>query len=104
MPVYDLEQVRAAAKQGSVAYRSRKVNNDVLNLGYDFDDVCKCILGLTAAEFRKTHEYEDDAPDDGYRTVFGAGGDKAHQDELYIKLRLCGDELIVDLGSFHLTG
>ena len=64
MAEYDLGQVKAAAQNLDIEYRGRKVSRDIANLGYDIQDVSACICQLSSSDFRKTHSYEKQPPDD----------------------------------------
>ena len=63
---YDLEQVKAAAQNLDIEYRGRKVSRDIANLGYDLHDVSACLCQLSKSDFRKTHNYDKQPPDDEY--------------------------------------
>lgn len=103
MPLYDLDDVRAAARMQRIEYRSRRAMLDTANLGYELDDVCNCLLRLTLKDFHKSHEYESGPGDDAYLLKAPRPGSEGTEiDELYIKFRLLGEHVVVDLGSFHL--
>ena len=104
MPYYDLNQVRVAALAEKVEFRGRNVGRDIANLGYDLSDVINCLIGLSEADFHKTHKYENGDIDDAYRFEYKKQlvcGDIA--DSLYIKFCLFNDCLEIDLASFHLN-
>ena len=107
MPIYNLEQVKKAAQEGSIEYRGRKVQRDINNLNYSPSDVKQCLLQLSESNFSKTIEYENiPHPDDVYHfnyIRFDEDGDELLPDHLYIKFRLIDDCLEIDLGSFHLS-
>ncbi|GHC35104.1 type II toxin-antitoxin system MqsR family toxin [Aidingimonas halophila] len=105
MPIHDLRDVHAAARDRRIEYRGRKVMRDTANLGYDLDDVADCLLCLSEREFRKSHVRDVGPSDDEYICCYprpGSDDDEA-VDRLYVKFRLVDDCLIVDLGSFHLA-
>ncbi|MCH8549174.1 MAG: type II toxin-antitoxin system MqsR family toxin [Balneolaceae bacterium] len=103
VPLYDLEVVRQAAREQAVQYRGRRVNLDILNLGYELDDVCRCLLLLTRENFYKSHHYEGRPGDDAYRLSAPRPASAGEGfDDLYIKFCVIGDEVLVELGSFHL--
>jgi hypothetical protein len=54
VPLYNLEQVKKAAQEGSIEYRGRKVQTDIDNLNYSRSDVKQCILQLSDNNFSKT--------------------------------------------------
>ena len=89
MAEYDLEQVKSAAQSLDIEYRGRKVSRDIANLGYDMNDVSSCLCQLRKSDFRKTHSYGNQTPDDEY-------------DQLYVKFCLVDGYLVIDLASFHL--
>ena len=101
VPHYDLEDVRNAAKNGTVRYRGRKVFNDVNNLDYTFEETILCLLSLTKNDFDKSHEYNDGMPDDAYNLrYYNQRLDQT--DDLYIKFRLKNETLNINIGSFHI--
>jgi hypothetical protein len=99
---YDLAKVKAAAQQLNIEYRGRKVNRDVANLGYDLNDVANCLCQLTPNEFRKTHTYRNQLPDDEYICSYKKDSETP-LDKLYIKFCIVDDCLVIDLASFHLS-
>lgn len=102
MPLYDLDDVKTAARREKVEYRGRKVMLNTADLGYEFQDVCACLVSLTEDDFYKSHHYDVGFGDDAYRLkTVRPGSDGIEFDELYIKFRLIGDHVTVDLGSFH---
>lgn len=107
MPLYNLEQVKKAAQEGSIEYRGRKVQRDIDNLNYSRSDVTQCILQLSDNNFSKTITHKNDPhPDDVYHFNYirlDEDGDELPPDRLYIKFRLIDDYLEIDLGSFHLS-
>ena len=104
MPVYDLQDVRAAARELSIEYRGRKVMRDVSNLGYELKDVAACLCALTEGDFVKTHNREGNQLDDDEYICRckRPNAEDDEEDELYIKFCLSGGCLVIDLGSFHL--
>ncbi|CAH9054197.1 hypothetical protein PSECIP111951_00983 [Pseudoalteromonas holothuriae] len=102
MAEYDLEQVKAAAQNLDIEYRGRKVSRDIANLGYDLNDVSACLCQLSESDFRKTHNYDKQPPDDEYICRYRKDSREDEFDELYVKFCLIDDCLVVDLASFHL--
>ncbi|MFT7683321.1 MAG: hypothetical protein ACI935_002812 [Moritella dasanensis] len=104
MAEYDLEQVKAAAQSLGIEYRGRKVSRDIANLGYDINDVSSCLCQLRSCDFRKTHTYENQPPDDEYICRYKKDPEEYEYeyDELYVKFCLIDGYLIIDLASFHL--
>ncbi len=110
MPHYLLSNIQNAVQNGTVVYESRRVAQQIQNLNYDLQEVCKCLLNLTETDFRKTQHYMDNGKPkicDEYlfQNEFSKReGDDILIDDLYIKLRLTGNDLVVGLVSFHLEG
>lgn len=104
VPVYDLQDVRTAARELSISYRGRKVLRDASNLGYELKDIAACLRCLTEDNFVKTHVREGIQPDDDeYICRYQRpNSEDDEEDELYIKFCLIGGCLEIDLGSFHL--
>ena len=101
-PAYLLDDIRAAADQHRVRYEGRKVNSDIRNLGYTFEDVAHCISGLQTRQFQKSLKYKDSSCYDVYIRDFRQGEDKP-ADRIYMKLRLLDTgQLDIGIGSFHL--
>lgn len=105
MPQYNLKEVKKAAEAHRVEYRGRKVQRDIANLGYEFEDVVECLMRLSKRCFYKTYHYDNNQPpDDAYRYFNSRPGELGKKpDELYIKFCLLDGTLIIDLGSFHLS-
>ena len=101
MAYYNLDDVRKAAKSERIEYNGRRVAIDVAELGYQLDDVIRCLLAISSDAFHKTHEYQS-VFYDAYVTSFPRPGGEGQVDELYVKFALIGDFLSISLGSFHL--
>lgn len=103
VPLYDLDIVRQAARKQAIQYRGRRVSLDILNLGYELCDVWRCLLLLTPNDFHKSHFYEGRPGDDAYRlrAPYPASEGEGF-DDLYIKFCVIGENVVVELGSFHL--
>jgi len=99
---YDLEQVKAAAQSLDIEYRGRKVSRDIANLGYDMNDVSSCLCQLRSSDFRKTHSYGKQPPDDEYICRYKKDPEEDEYDQLYVKFCLVDGYLVIDLASFHL--
>lgn len=100
-PSYDLGQVRHLAALQKVVYANRSVERDAMNLGYEREDVCRCLQKLTSGDFRHSGRYDRSAWYDVYRIRFTSPA--GFVDDLYIKLSLGPGCLLIDLFSFHLT-
>ena len=80
----------------------RKVESDVINLGYFRRDVAACLRNLQPSQFRKTIRYENpEVIFDIY--LANCRSSLGQWDEIYIKLKLnYRGEICVEIGSFHL--
>lgn len=101
---YALASIHRLARAKQVSYGSRKVMRDTTNLGYSMNAVCECLQGLTKYHYHESITYADQ-PNwlDVYQCRWQAPHvkpDAPVEDDLYIKLRINGDQLI--LVSFHL--
>jgi motility quorum-sensing regulator/GCU-specific mRNA interferase toxin len=99
-PRYELRQVHDLARLQRV-YMTRSAVRDSINLGYRLDDVCRCLEALKTSDFRHSGRYDRALWYDVYRCQFTSPSE--HLDDLYIKLSLGQDCLIVNLFSFHQT-
>jgi len=103
VPGYDLAGVKAKAKRLNIEYRGRNVQRDINNLGYELEDVARCLMQLSEKDFSKSISYEGRLTDDVYICTFTkAGNEESEIDNLYIKFSLIDNQQVVDLGSFHL--
>ena len=100
-PTYPLDAVQSAAtKYISLIPGAEK---DKLNLGYETEDVAKCICSLKLSNYCYSQDYST-KPTTQSRVVdiytVKYIKDEKHVDELFIKFFLSGERLIVI--SFHL--
>ncbi|MBK5963166.1 hypothetical protein CCR95_03435 [Thiocystis minor] len=97
---YSLSRVRELAKLGCVSYGSKNVQRDIENLPYVLEDVQKCLQLLRDCHFHHTERY---APGEPWLDVYHVAypGPTGVVDELYIKLKLDRDCILVVLASFH---
>ena len=100
-PKYDLRQIHRLAAVGKVVYATESALRDTDNLGYELDDVCRCLQELKSSDFRHSGRYEGPLWYDVYRIRFT--GPTEHVDNLYIKLSLGVGCVVINLFSFHLT-
>jgi len=100
-PKYDLRQIHALAAIQRVTYANRSVVRDAMNLGYELDDVCRCLQACKPSDFRHSGRYDGPLWYDVYRTRFTSP--TGYVDDLYIKLSLGQGCLVIELFSFHLT-
>jgi hypothetical protein len=99
---YSLNRVIELAQSQSIRYASTKVQNDIANLEYGVDDVCECLSSLTDKHFINAEKYpESPRWMDVYLIKWRLSGND--YDELYIKLSLDHNCLVIELRSFHLT-
>ena len=102
MPLYDLNDIKAAAENKRIEYSGRKVQRDIGNLDYVLEDVLDCLMKLDEKDFNKSGSYEDGNPGyDSYVTKYYKDG-RANADIIFIKFRLIDRNVIIDLMSFHL--
>ena len=98
-PTYPLDAVQSAAiKYISLIPGAEK---DKLNLGYETEDVTKCICSLKLSNYCYSEDYSVKALSrvvDIYTVKYIKDGEQV--DELFIKFFLSGERLIVI--SFHL--
>lgn len=99
-PSYDLRQVHHLAALQRV-YVTRSVQRDATNLGYELDDVYRCLQELKSSDFRYSGRYDGPLWYDVYEIRFTAPSQ--HVDDLYIKLGLGQGCVVVNLFSFHRT-
>jgi len=103
LPKYALDAVKAIAKRHDIEYRGRIVQRDINNLGYELVDVARCLTQLSESDFSKSIRYERRPTDDIYICAFTkAGNEEAKPDDLYVKLCLIDNCLVVDFATFHL--
>lgn len=98
---YALERIVALATAGQVRYASSAVFRDSENLGYAPDDVHACVAALETCHFSHSEAYEN-ASD--WHDVFKLArypSPAGHHDDLYIKLKLNRDCVVILLCSFH---
>jgi hypothetical protein len=98
-PRYDLRQVRrlAAVKKLRLTCSAQR---DATNLGYGLDDICRCLQALKSNDFRHSGRYDEPLWHDVYRIRFSSPAE--YVDDLYIKLGLSQDCMVINLFSFHL--
>lgn len=97
---YSLARVSELAARESVHYASTRVQNDVANLGYGLAEVCACLSSLSSNDLSHSERYRrGGAWHDVYKISWSLPG--RVPDDLYIKFRMDGDLLVIDLCSFH---
>lgn len=100
-PDYSLERIRELASRGQIDLASRRVLTDTENYGYGPEELGRCLSALTKEDFRYAERYTPRGPWlDVYRCQWPAP-DGSRTDDLYIKLRLSTDCMLVALFSFH---
>src|SRR5690606_30945327 len=98
-PEYSLNRVRELARSQQVAYVGN-TERDVANLSYSLSDVCDCLMSLAEDHFSQAIKYPDKPKwYDVYLVRYGAYGHCI--DDLYIKLSLDRDCILIHLHSFH---
>lgn len=109
-----LWRIKALAVEEAVLFESRRVEHKALALGYSFSEVCRCISELRPEDFAHSVRYQN-ADDDqwtpwldvylmSYQKEDGGCDEASVTDDLYIKLRLAANCLVVSLHSFHREG
>ncbi|WP_043739202.1 type II toxin-antitoxin system MqsR family toxin [Thioalkalivibrio nitratireducens] len=99
-PSYALSRVIELANAGRIQYQSKTVQRDVENLGYRPEDVHRCLASLNECHFHRSEQYEASGPwFDVYHVRYAGPADAV--DELYVKLKLGPNCLVVVLASFH---
>ncbi|WP_321528301.1 type II toxin-antitoxin system MqsR family toxin [Sedimenticola selenatireducens] len=100
---YSLSCIKRLAAEGSVSYASSRVQRHIENLDYSPSDVHECLSKLTPEHYQKSILYEN-RPSwlDVYHIRYAASG--SYEEDLYIKLKLNRDCIIVELHSFHPEG
>lgn len=100
-PFYDLEIVRELARQEHIQYAGRKVQRDIQNLEYEFNDVINCLCGLLISDFCHTRKYGEEHQD-VYKISYQPVGSNQLRDDLYIKFLIQDNQVCIKLCSFHL--
>jgi len=101
-PQYALDSVRELAAAGAVMYGFSKVESNVASLGYDLNDVCTCLGLLESKHYQKSVRYNKRGPWlDVYLIQVKFKGAAEFNDDLYIKLTIDMQRMIVVLASFH---
>lgn len=97
---YSLQRVAALASRLAVSYASTRIALDIDNLGYGREEVCACLCELRNTHFSHSERYRPNGPwHDVYRIDWAPQGSKP--DALYVKFRMDGDLLVIELCSFH---
>lgn len=99
---YSLDRIRELAERGAVMYMSSRVTKYVENLDYSPDDVHMCLSCLQDENYRGTVRYNGRSWLDEY--LISYIGPTGHTDDLYIKLKLDRDCVVIQLASFHPEG
>lgn len=98
---YSLQRVAELAARMAVSYATTSVQRDVANLGYERDEVCECLCALHEADFSHSERYRPTGPwHDVYKIDWAPEG--SNPDPLYVKFRMDGDLLVIELCSLHL--
>ena len=100
-PTYALEQIQRLAGTRDVGYGTRKAQVDAQNLSYTIEDICECLQALSTNHFHHSEKYPGfPIWHDVY--LISYSGPSGCIDELYVKLKLSKDCVLVTLTSFHL--
>lgn len=99
-PDYSLGAIRRLAGFRQIEYRGKKVPRDVASLGMDLEEVSRCLQALQEHHFAHSIRYENFRRwHDVYRMRYRTTDDRLL--DLYIKLRLSHDCVVIELCSFH---
>lgn len=100
---YGLEGLHRLAGFQQVAYMSRRVQRHVQNLGYALDDVCDKLCDLRESNFHHSENYDGDPRWHNVYFLHHSVPGNANE-RLYIKFRVSGDCVWIELCSFHPEG
>ncbi|MDZ7788918.1 MAG: type II toxin-antitoxin system MqsR family toxin [Xanthomonadales bacterium] len=99
-PDYSLDAIRRLASFGQIEYRGKKVPRDVATLGMDLNEVCLCLQTLQEHQFAHSIRYDNFLRwHDVYKMRYQTRDDRSL--DLYIKLRLDRECVVIELCSFH---
>lgn len=97
---YSLQRVAELASRSAVSYAYTRVQRDIDNLGYERTEVCECLLALRTVHFSHSERYRLRGPwHDVYKIDWAPAG--REPDSLYVKFRMDGGLLVIELCSFH---
>lgn len=99
-PRYDLHLIHSLAALQRV-YMTRSAMRDANNLGYQLDDICRCLGELKSSDFKHSGRYDGPLWYDAYRIRFTSPAE--YVDDLYLKLSLGQGCVVINPFSFHLT-
>ncbi len=99
---YSLVRIKELAERGDVIYLSKRVTKHIENLSFSPEDVHKCLSCLDEENYRGTVRYDGKPWLDEY--LISYTGSTGHTDDLYIKLKLNRDCVVIQLASFHREG
>jgi len=100
---YSLDGIRRLAGFGQIELRGRRLRRHLAELDYQLDDVCHCLVCLQQHHFSHSERYEDDRRWHDVYKMRHTGRDGVTHD-IYIKLRLDRDCIVIELCSFHPEG
>jgi hypothetical protein len=101
-PEYALQEVFNAVRTGNLQYHGRRVQVDAANLGFQYEDICDCLLNLGLDRFEGTviYTFKDGTEQlcDTYVTQHCARS-QSLPDPLYVKFFM--RDPVLRLCSFH---
>lgn len=100
---YSLDHIRRLAEFGSVELRGKRLRCHLAELNYELGDVCQCLVSLQKHHFSHSERYENFPKWHDVYKIRHCGRDGLTHD-MYIKLRLDRDCIVIDLCSFHPEG
>lgn len=103
---FSLDAIQRLAADKAVAYGSRDVLRDTENHHYSKDDVCACLMNLKEENYHESIHYGDKK---GWLDVYKCNWpaplpNSSLVDDLYIKLKLNRDCILIVITSFHPEG
>ena len=102
MPHYDLKQIKVLAASQAIGYSGRTIHRRAVSMGYEPCEVARCLQCLSPSDFHKTlPAYDGGIIYDVYKTSYIPSFSN-RPDDLYLKIRIIGDSLEIEIGSFKL--
>jgi len=101
-PAYALAHIQNLARREQITYRSWRLEQDIVNLGYSQGEVCRCIASLKEAHFQHSER-----PTTGlkrWQDVYHCHWCPPSvdiPDQLYVKLMVSDSMITLVLCSFH---
>lgn len=100
---YSLDGIRRLAEFGQIELRGRRQRRHLAELDYQLEDVCECLIALQEHHFSHSERYENVRLWHDVYKICHTGRDGVTHD-MYIKMRLDRDCIVIELCSFHPEG